>query len=150
MMYLVDSNVYIRAFRDPAFGESLRAFHKNHLPHLVLSIVVIHELLIGAATAAKERALRRGLVEPFRTRQRLHVPARQTWEMAATIDRRLRKRRSLASKLETRSFANDLLIAASAREVGAVILTENGEDFGLISDVVDIRYVEPWTDAGFR
>jgi len=36
------------------------------------------------------------------------------------------------------------MIAASAREIGAILLTENREDFGIISEVVDIRYIEPW------
>lgn len=144
MMYLVDSSVYIHGFRDAAFGEALRDFHKQHLPHLVLSAVVVHELLVGSATSRKAQSLRRGMVQPFQARQRVHVPARHTWELAAAVDRRLRKRPALAAKLRTRSFANDLLIAASAREVGAVILTENLDDFGLISSVLDIRCVQPW------
>ena len=118
MIYLIDSNVYIRGFTDKTFGESLRQFHTKHLPQLVLSAVVVHELLTGAATAAKERSLRRGIIEPFRVRRRLHVPSWQTWERAANLDRRLRKRRNLESKLRTRSFCNDMLIAASAREIG--------------------------------
>jgi predicted nucleic acid-binding protein len=52
----------------------------------------------------------------------------------------------LSSKLRSRSFANDLLIAASARELGAAILTENSRDFAVISTVVDITYMEPWPD----
>jgi hypothetical protein len=150
MIYLIDSNVYIHGFTDTTFGESLRQFHRQHLPHLVLSLVVVHELLIGAATAAKEQSLRRGIIEPFRVRQRLHIPARQTWEMAAKLDRRLRKHRNLESKLRTRSFFNDMLIAASARELGATVLTENGQDFSLISDVLDIKHVEPWPAESSR
>jgi len=143
MIHLIDSNVYIHAFRDVAFGEALRQFHQKHLPHLVLSAVVAHELLVGAANAARERSLRRGLLEPCRTRQRLHVPARQTWEMAATIDRLLRKRINLQSRLQTRSFSNDILIAASARELGAMIVTENSVDFNTIGSVLDIRFRQP-------
>ena len=143
MIHLIDSNVYIHAFRDSAFGETLRRFHHKHLPQLVLSAVVVHELLVGAANTTKERSVRRGLLEPFSARQRLHVPARQTWEMAATVDRRLRKRMNLESKLETRSFANDMLIAASARELGAIILTENTADFSIIASVLDIRFMQP-------
>lgn len=150
MMYLIDSNVYIRGFRDSVFGESLRHFHRTHLPQLVLSAVVVHELLVGAVTSRKEQTLRRQLVEPFRVRRRLHVPARQTWELTASVDRRLRKRSSLASKLRTRAFFNDLLIAASARELGAVILTENREDFDIISSVLDIRHIEPWPHSPIR
>jgi len=143
MIHLIDSNVYIHAFRDSAFGEALRRFHQKQLPHLVLSMIVAHELLVGAANDKREKALRRGLLDPFRTRQRIHVPTRQTWEMAANIDRRLRKRIGLQSRLKTRSFAHDILIAASAREMGAIIVTENSADFGMISSVLDIRFTQP-------
>ena len=72
------------------------------------------------------------------------MPARQTWDLVTKIDRRLRKNRNLESKLRTRSFFNDMLIAATAREIGATIVTENREDFRILSDAVDIRYNEPW------
>jgi predicted nucleic acid-binding protein len=143
MIHLIDSNVYIHGFRDSVFGELLRQFHRKHLPHLVLSVVVVHELLVGAANATRERWLRRGLIAPFRARHRLHVPAQQTWEMAASIDQRLRRRTDLQSKLQTRSFANDILLAASARELGAIILTENSADFSLIASVLDFRFTQP-------
>jgi predicted nucleic acid-binding protein len=145
MIHLIDSNVYIHAFRDPPFGESLRQFHQKHLPHLVLSAVVAHELLVGAENGKKEKSLRRDLIEPFRIRHRLHVPGGQTWEMAASVDLRLRKQADLASKLRTRSFANDILIAASARELGAVILTENSADFSIIASALDVRFISPET-----
>ena len=147
MIYLVDSSIYIRGFREAAFGAALRDFHARHLPHLVLSAVVVHELLVGAVTSRKAQSLQRGIVQPFRARQRVHVPARQTWELAADVDRRLRRRPALAAKLRTRSFANDMLLAASAREIGAVILTENMDDFGLISSVLDVRCIPPWPDG---
>jgi predicted nucleic acid-binding protein len=146
VIYLVDSNVYIHAFRDAAFGHRLRAFHQQHLARIVLSAVVAHELAVGALTPSREQALLKNLVEPFRARRRLHVPARQTWELAARADRRLRRSAALTSRLRLRSFGNDLLIAASARELGAVVLTENARDFAVISGVLDITYVEPWPD----
>jgi predicted nucleic acid-binding protein len=63
--------------------------------------------------------------------------------MADSIDQRLRKRISLQSKLQTRTFANDILIAASARELGAIILTENSADFSIIASALDIRFSQP-------
>ena len=50
---------------------------------------------------------------------------------------------NVESKLQTRSFANDILIAASARELGAIILTENSADFSIIGSVLDIRFRQP-------
>ena len=38
----------------------------------------------------------------------------------------------------------DILIAASAREVGATIITENVVDFTLIGRHIDIAFVPPW------
>jgi predicted nucleic acid-binding protein len=143
-VFLLDSNIYIAGFNDASFGAALRAFHQAHLPRMVLSAVVVHELLVGARDGRREHTLRRKLVEPFRARRRVHVPGAQTWELAATLDRRLRALGGFNESLTQRSFANDLLIAASARELGATIVTSNVADFALIGRVLDFRYEAPW------
>jgi predicted nucleic acid-binding protein len=88
-VYLLDSNVYIRAFRELAFGRELEAFHRNQLPRII-------------ATRAR---------------------------------------------LAERSFFQDILVAASASELGAIIVTQNTADFALISRHADITFVEPWPRA---
>src|SRR5260370_4024945 len=143
-MLLLDSNVYIAGFNDAAFGVGFRAFHRTHLPRIVLSAVVMHELLVGARDRRRERLLRRAIIEPFRTRRRIHVPGARTWELAAELDRGLRALGGFEASLAQRSFANDLLIAASAREIGATIITRNLTDFALVRRVADIRYEAPW------
>ena len=143
-MYLLDSNVYIDGFNDPTFGAELRTFHQAALPRLVLSAVVAHELLVGANDAGRRRALRKAILEPFRTRRRIHVPSLSTWELAAEIDRGLRALGGCAGSLAQRSFANDILIAATAREIGAIVVTQNLGDFGLIAQVVPVRFEPPW------
>jgi predicted nucleic acid-binding protein len=146
-MFLLDSNVYIAGFNDPAFGAAFRAFHQQHLPRILLSAVVAHELLVGARDRHAERALRRAIIEPFRARGRIHVPGVGTWEHAAELDRRLRALGGFGASLAKRSFANDLLIAVSARETGATIVTRNLADFELVGRVADIRYEPPWPGA---
>jgi predicted nucleic acid-binding protein len=143
-MFLLDSNVYIASFNDATFGVALRAFHRTYLPRIVLSAVVVHELLVGARDRRRQRLLRRALIEPFQMRRRLHVPGARTWELAAELDRRLRALGGIEASLAKRSFANDLLIAASAREIGATIITRNLTDFALVRRVLDIRYEPPW------
>jgi predicted nucleic acid-binding protein len=143
-MILLDSNVYIRSFNDTAFGEEFRRFHRDKLPELVLSVIVLTELLVGADSPDREKALRRGIVEPFSARNRIHVPPRQTWEMAAEVDRRIRALRGFEASLAQRSFFNDMLIAASARQLGATIVTHNLADFTLIQRVLNIRFTGPW------
>src|SRR6266508_475243 len=143
-MFLLDSNVYIAGFNDAAFGAGFRAFHQAHLPRMGLSSVVVHELLVGPRDRHRERALRRAIIEPFRAPRRIHVPGARTWELAAALDRGLRALGGFDASLGRRSFANDLLIAASAREIGATIITQNLADFALVRRVVDIRYEPPW------
>jgi predicted nucleic acid-binding protein len=143
-MFLLDSNVYIASFNDASFAEGFRAFHRAQLPQIVLSAVVVHELLVGARDRHRERALRRGLIDPFRARRRLHVPGAQTWELAAHLDRTLRAMRGVEAPLSQRSFGHDLLIAASARELGATIITQNLAHFAIIRRVAEFRYAPPW------
>lgn len=91
--------------------------------------MVVHELLVGARDRRRIDALERGLIEPG-------------------IDRGLRKLGSYDGSLAQRSFANDLLIAATARELGAMIVTRNLGDFELIRRVVPIQFQPPWPATG--
>lgn len=143
-MFLLDSNVYIRAFREVEFGRELQAFHSAELSRLVVSAVVASELLVGAQRPDRDRAVRRTLIDPFRARRRFITPSWSTWELATAIDRRLRRRTGTRSRLEQRSFFHDILIAACAREIGAIIITMNTDDFALIGRHVDISYGLPW------
>jgi predicted nucleic acid-binding protein len=145
-MQLLDSSVYIRAFREPAFGEEFRAFHRGALPGLVLSAVVASEVLIGALTPDRERAFRRGILEPFQARRRLHVPTWSTWDRATSVDRRMRRKAAFHGRLERRSFFQDILIACSARDLGATVVTLNVRDFQAIAEVLDIAVAEPWPE----
>jgi predicted nucleic acid-binding protein len=146
-VFLLDSNVYIAAFNESDFGPSFRRFHNACLPQIILSAVVAHELLVGARTLARQRDLARGLLDPFRARRGLHVPGFPTWELAADIDRRLRALGGYEASLAQRSFANDILIAATARELGATIVTRNVADFDLIGRVVPLKHVAPWPET---
>ncbi|MDB4915453.1 MAG: hypothetical protein JWM95_3097 [Gemmatimonadetes bacterium] len=143
-MFLLDSNIYIRAIRESDFAFELEAFHRSHLPRLVVSAVVVSELLAGAQTPRLVRDLQRTLVEPFRQRKRFLTPGWQTWEQAVAIDRDIRRTSASRPKLAGRSFFHDILIAATAREMGATIITLNMSDFALIASYVDIDVVAPW------
>lgn len=142
-MFLLDTNIYVDAFTRGADESAFRAFHKDGLPQLILSAVVVHELLVGAQRIAHRRQLE-ALIEAFRTRRRLHVPGLTTWQLAARFDQDLRQLGGYTGSLARRSFANDLLLAATARELGATIVTRNLADFQLIGRVAPIKAVAPW------
>ncbi len=139
-MFLIDTNYYVRAIRDAAFGDQFRAWHAASLAELVLSAVVLHELLVGATDAHIRRRLEVAYAEPFRRRSRVLVPSPAVWERAADADTALRKDGRYAALLGQRGFANDLLIALSARAIGATVVTENETHFAILNDVTGVRY----------
>lgn len=139
---IVDTNFYIRAIRDKAFGRRFTGWHDAHLPTLAMSVVVWHELLVGATDPAVRHVLNTTYIQAFRARGRLLVPSVATWEHAAEADAKLRKQGGYAELLAQRGFANDLLIALTAREIGATVLTENARDFSIIQSVTGVRHTD--------
>ncbi|MBC7672472.1 MAG: type II toxin-antitoxin system VapC family toxin, partial [Polaromonas sp.] len=102
--------------------------------------VVAFEVPVGAQDKAHAEKLERWMLNPFRSRERILTPGAATWDLVAQMDRELRKRGGYASKLEQRSFLNDMLIGATCRQVGATLITANLNDYSLISSVVALRY----------
>ena len=72
--YVLDTNVYIRALRNPASYEELERFGERHLSVMHLSSVVFHELLRGATKPAIAKDLVAGLAGPFTRTNRVVVP----------------------------------------------------------------------------
>ena len=140
-MYLLDTNLYIRALNEPAFGLTLADFQQRHLKSLLLSAIVVYEVAVGARDAEHAAAWERWLVRPFRTRERVLVPGESTWRITADARRRLRSGKRYEASLATASFQNDLLIAATCRERGATLITANARDFAIIKRVIPLRFV---------
>lgn len=141
-IYLVDTNLYIRAFREAKFGQRFRDWHRQMIARLAMSIVVFHELLVGATDTRRRYPLERTYLAEFRRHGRLLVPSESVWTRAADADRKIRDKGSFKDKLEQRSFANDLLIALTCREIGGVLVTSNVDDFGLIHEITGVRFVQ--------
>lgn len=140
-MYLLDTNVYIEALRDPTFGAVLAAWEQRAVAHLWLSPVVVFEVLQGATAPRAASDYERRVVEPFRRRGRLIGTDARVWRSTAAIMRRLGTKRRYADKLVTRAFTCDVLIAASCRAVGATLVTADAADFSIIGEVTGLRYV---------
>jgi predicted nucleic acid-binding protein len=88
-----------------------------------MSAVVLHELLVRANDQHARHLLERRYATEFHKRGRLLVPSEWVWRRAAEADRKLRASRRSEKKLAHRSFANDLLIALTCREIDAILLT---------------------------
>jgi predicted nucleic acid-binding protein len=96
---------------------------------------------VGARDTQHAGRWEQWLVRPFRNRDRVLVPKQSTWWLTAEIRRRLRDAGGYQASLVRASFQNDLLIAATCREVGATLITANARDFELIAGAIGLRYL---------
>lgn len=119
---LLDTAIYIENFRSGRF-----TFRLLQSPFIIrCSSVVLHELLRGGRTATE----RKFVFELSRQCQVL-TPTEQQWLKAAEILNRL-KRREHYEAVKVRELAFDVLIALSARSIGASVITTNHADFQAI------------------
>lgn len=97
--------------------------------------VIVHmELSAGATNVRAQRAVDK-LVRTYRSAGRLVVLDARGFEAAGVALRTLRKR---GVEVRRASLVNDVLIALSARSVGATLITADS-DFEAIGAVVDFR-----------
>ena len=143
--YVVDTNLHVEAITTDGGNAALAAFQRRFAPFLFQHSTVAQEILAGARDEAGYRAYHEDWVAPFEALGRILTPSHTTWTRAALIIVRLVARGKMSSGGFSRSFLNDCLIAASAREHGFVLVTRNATDFGLIRQVEPrLRYALPW------
>lgn len=139
--YVVDTNLYIDAIRTESGSEELGAFLAAFTPTVHMSAVVVQELLAGARGTAAAR-LESALVAPFERRGRVLTPSYDAWKEASRVLAQLVV--PSAWRSVTRSFVNDVLLAMSCREAGAVLVTRNLSDCERIAKVKPFDFVAPW------
>lgn len=123
---LLDTSIYIENFRSGRF-----TFRLLHSPFIVrCSAVVLHELLRGAQTRAERK-----FVSELSRHCQVLTPTEQQWLKAADILQRLRHREHYDTT-KMRESAFDVLIALSARDIGAAVITANHADFRAIQKEV--------------
>jgi predicted nucleic acid-binding protein len=124
---LLDTNVFIDYLRADLYAEWIFGGVSNIIRFL--SSIVLLELRIGADTARRQRAVDR--VQAAFPTSRLIAPLPPLFDHAGRLFRTLHGEGSgLDDRLEP---VNDLLIALTARQIGATILTSNLDDFRRIA-----------------
>jgi predicted nucleic acid-binding protein len=119
---ILDTSVYIENFRSGRFTLTLL-----RAPWIVrCSAVVLHELRRGARTPRELR-----FVGELARRVRTLTPTERHWLKSAEILARLGAEKGYDSK-KLRDLAFDTLIALSARDAGATLITCDREDFAKI------------------
>ena len=126
---VVDTNLYIDWLNEGRHEDVL--FQRDAVKYL--STVVVLELYAGAFSPRDRRVLR-GVVSAFERADRMLVPSGAVWEEAGHVLRALQASRGSVGAGYP-SLVNDVLIALSARAIGATVTTSNERDFAAIRRV---------------
>ena len=102
---------------------------------MYLSSVVRAELTQGARGEMGRRLVAR-LSRALERTNRVVAPLHDDWTDAATIQSKIW---DTLPRLRTKMLLHDLLIAKSARRVGACVVTGNASDFQLISEWIPVE-----------
>jgi predicted nucleic acid-binding protein len=126
---VIDTNLYIDWLNAGRHERVL--FQRDAVKYL--SAVVMLELYAGAF-APRDRRLVRSVVAAFARTDRVLVPSGTVYEEAGHVLRALQVSRGYQAAGAS-SLVNDVLIALSARSVGATVVTSNARDFAAIREV---------------
>lgn len=147
--YVVDTQLFINAFRDRAANDALQDFHRGFAPFEYLSVVVAQELRAGVTEPAARKALERHLLSVFERAGRLVTPSAEAWQRSGDVLAAMAKQEGLELARVSKAFANDLLLAVSCREAGCVLVTENVRDFSRIRRFTAFEFVTPFPASAF-
>ena len=136
---IYDTSVYIEVLRSEPFAEAFRSRYEANIPFTFFNSVVSQELLAGATDSLKRTAVE-GFYRAFERSRRLVTPSHTAWKEAGRILGVIRGQRKDQKDRLTGSFVNDLLIALSAKSVGAKVVTLNADDFTLIRKYVPFAF----------
>jgi len=142
--FVVDTQLFIHAFRGAAAKDALKQFHERFAPFEYLSVVVAQELLAGTARPADRAALEKNVLTSFARRGRIITPSLNAWYRSGDVLAAIAKKDGLEAGRVSKAFANDILLALSCRESGCILITENERDFARITRFVAFDYMKPW------
>jgi predicted nucleic acid-binding protein len=135
---LLDTNVFIDYLRADLYADWIFGGVSNIIRFL--SSVVLMELRIGADTPRRQRAVDR-IQAAFPT-GRLIAPLPPLFDYAGRLFRTLHGSGSAVN--DRLGPVNDLLIALTARQIGATVVTNNMDDFRRIArHLPGLRIVAP-------
>ena len=141
---IFDTNVYVAALREGPDGESYARLQMVG-PRTFLASVVAAELRAGARDDAG-RGLVDELVRRFERVERVIVPTASSWYDVGDVLANI-ARREPGLRTKVRGLWNDALIASSARQIGATVVTANVSDFRLLRRYMRFE-IEPASSTG--
>jgi predicted nucleic acid-binding protein len=142
--YVLDTQLFINAFRDPVVNEELQQFHRAFSPFEHVSVIVAQELRAGVQRPQDRKALERYVLKVFQRANRTVTPSADAWHRSGDLLAEMARQEGLEIARVSKAFANDVLLALSCREAGCVLVTDNERDFQRIRRFVQFDYMKPW------
>lgn len=130
---LIDTNIFIDRFANP--DRFVDVFTSEGVVYL--SSVVLMELRAGSHSPSAVKAVD-AIENFFKAVGRIITPQHSDYRLAGQVLAKLQREKGYDLK-KTASLANDCLIATSARNVGACVVTQNARDFVAIADVIKVE-----------
>jgi predicted nucleic acid-binding protein len=126
---VIDTNVYIDWFNAGRHEDVL--FQHDAVKHL--SAVVLMELRAGAF-GVRDRRLVQRVESAFARAGRILLPSRAVFAESGDVLQQLQAKHGFHLE-SSRSIVNDVLIALSARSIGATVVTQNARHYRAIQAV---------------
>jgi predicted nucleic acid-binding protein len=135
MKVVFDTNIYISWIREQKYPDLIL----NTGTQKYLSSVVLMELWSGAKTKQGVRTIVR-FQTPYISANRLLILSINDFITSGRIISNMPN--MYKNKIKNSSFINDIYIALNAKSIGALLYTENKEDFKIIANYLDGLKVE--------
>ena len=134
---ILDTSIYIPFINEGIVDPILESDIGK--PVIYLSDVVISELYAGALDNQSLKLLDK-LYKAFYYRQRIVTPSAGDWQTAGKVIAKLGRKYGFENKYLAK-IQNDVIIALSARQIGAFIITNNTKDFLRIKEFVNFKLI---------
>jgi predicted nucleic acid-binding protein len=142
--YVLDTQLFIQAFRDQRANTALQDFHRACAPFEYLSVIVAQELRSGIQHPQDRRALEKNVLGIFARANRTITPSAGAWHRSGDLLAAMARQEGLQIAGVSKAFANDVLLAVSCREAGCMLVTDNVRDFQRIRRFVQFDFTGPW------
>lgn len=130
---IIDTNIYIDFYNTGKFKEFI--FQKRYPEIIYVSSIVIMELLAGAFSRS-DIAIVNNLIKIARASNKIITPTQHDYIDSGKILAKLQSEKGYDLK-KSYHITNDVLIALSARRIGATLFTQNKKDFETIKEFKD-------------
>jgi predicted nucleic acid-binding protein len=124
--YVLDTQLFINAFRDPGANERLQAFHRALSPFEYLSVIVAQELRAGLKRPQDRKALERNVLKIFTRAGRTIALSADAWHRSGDLLAEMVWQEGLEVSRVTKAFAISCWRCRAANPVACLSQTTNG------------------------